>query len=409
MINLTDRGVKSLKTFKREESFYDQKTPGFGVRAYLSGRKSYFLLYTNHLGRQRWYTIGDVAVISLADARKEAIKVKAQVAAGIDPAEKKTAQKKTDTVGELAERFLLHCREHNRTRTVTEYERQLRREILPGWALYKVDAIKPADVISLVDSIKSRGAGILANRVQSLISSLFAFAKDRRLIEVNPAQGLRKPTKAHSRDRVLSDDEIKALFDSFESCHRPALSLCIKLILLTGVRPGEAEGATWAEIDLEKKLWTIPAERTKGGKRPHVVPLLSKLDSLLLEARHRAVSVHGENVRHVFPRMTTDTPQAVTKAFRKLIGAPAGFTFTPHDLRRTVATRLQQLGEMHETIEMILGHAVPGVAGIYHRGDRARQVETALGRWHRQIEQIITGDTAQLLHFPLPRVANAKQ
>lgn len=395
MINLTDRYIKSLKAENKAVDVYDSKLRGFGLRARPSGKKTYFLLYTNHLGKQRRITISDATLMTLSDARSEGLRLKALAKSGEDPAEKRSAFRKAETLSELAETFLIHSKEHNRLRTYKEYERQLRKTILPVWGSTKVIAITRADVIAMLDNIRQRGAGVYANRIQALISRIFNYAKnDLEIIERNPAQGISKKYKEKSKSRVLNDEEIKKLNEVLINHSNQIASLCIRLILLTGVRPGEAEKAVWSEIDFDKKIWTIPAERMKG-KRTHTIPLTTNILFIFESAKSLAVKLHGEDVRHVFPRLSKDTPYEITKTFKKTIASPSGFTFSPHDLRRTVSTRLQELEISHEVIEMILAHRLPGISEVYQKGIRSQQVKNALVIWHVELSRLIEGKVEQ--------------
>lgn len=389
---LTDKLIKSLKPYAKERKVFDTTVRGLCVRVYPSGRKAFAFFFTNHLRKQRQVSIGDTSTVSLSDARDRARVFAAQVAQDLDPAERKSAARKAETIAELAERFLAHVKEHRKERTHKEYARQLRADVLPIWGSYKVQAIKPADVIALVESIKTRGARIAANRILALLSTMFAYAKDLRLIEHNPALGLRRPTKEVSRKRVLSDEEIRFVWKLLETEAYRSKALALKLVMLSGVRPGEAASAMWQDLDFDKSLWMIPGTLTKN-KEDHPVPLISPIRDVFTEARAVASGLHGEDCRIVFPRIGKDariSESTLSRYFHDYI--PEDFEpFTPHDLRRTVQTRLQNLGAPHEVLEKIAGHKLAGVAATYQRGDRLSDISKWLQRWHRELERIVEG------------------
>lgn len=397
MQRLTDRTIQAVKPTARETKVFDTLVRGLALRVYPSGTKAYAFFYTNHLGKQRQISLGGIASVSLADARQRARQYAAEVGSGIDPAERKSEYRRAETIGQLAEKFIAHARIHAQPRTVREYEQQLKRDILPNWADIKIQAIRTADVIALIDGIHSRGAPILANRTQALVSRLFSFAKERRLVEHNPVAGLPKPAKETSKIRVLSDEEVRWLWEVTDCHPNRSLSLSLRLILLTGLRPGEVAGAMKCDLDFVANHWLIPGERTKN-RDAHFVPLLSEIRDVLRHGLEEASNIHGDSCKYVFPATKKDTPQNLSKLLKTNFkqNPPDGFMpFTCHDLRRTTLTRLQNLGEPHEVIELIAGHKLPGISSVYQRGDRRTQIESALAKWHRELRRIVYGQDSR--------------
>jgi integrase len=201
----------------------------------------------------------------------------------------------------------------------------------------------PADfggLIRLHDEVTARGAAVEANRQIDLIRGIYSWAIGRRLISINPAARL-PSNPERSRERVLSPDEIHAFWHSLEriSIHAPT-RMAIKLLLLTGQRAGEITGARTDEVDLGRAAWTIPRSRTKNG-RTHMVPLSGSAAALFAEALKTARD------GFVFPSPKEGqamTRRALSRAIsRNRIEIGVG-AFTPHDLRRTVASLMAAAG-----------------------------------------------------------------
>jgi integrase len=315
-----------------------------------------------HQGRQRWYTIGTYPPLSLAEARKIAKRKLADVQKGGDPAteaiEERKALEGRDTFAWLAGLYLeKHARPFKRASSVREDERNISRELLPLWGSRKATDISRADVITLIEDVAERPAKVQANRVLALISKIFNFGIQRDLVQNNPAHKVAKPGSEHERERTLKPEELRAVWNALAAEPRH-FEIMFKLSLLTGQRPGEVRGMTWPEIDLKGGWWTIPRERTKN-KMTHQVPLTDEVRVLLESMRaHNPASdsylwVAGVTLPLSSPR----------KALRR-ITERCGASFTVHDLRRTVATGLGELGCNRTVIAKVLNHSERGVTRI---------------------------------------------
>jgi len=227
----------------------------------------------------------------------------------------------------------------------------------------------------------------MANRVKALASTIFNFAAKKALVPetfANPCTNVEQPTKEQSRDRVLSDDEIKALWKDLESRAEPTASI-YRLVLLTGQRPGEVKAMRWCDIDNEH-IWTIPATETKNH-REHKVPLSSVVVADI--ERLRSLTGDGE---FVFAAPSGGHIKWLQKMSQR-IQKNTGFNFRPHDLRRTCATNLSKLGVDNDTIAMILNHSLPRLhmTLVYNRWKRLPEMSLALERWGERLEQMVTG------------------
>ena len=232
----------------------------------------------------------------------------------------------------------------------------------------------------------------MANRVKALTSTMFNFASKKALVPetfVNPCTNVEQPTREKSRERVLSDEEIQALWKDLDNRSEPAASV-YRMILLTGQRPGEIKAMRWSAID-EEGIWTIPESETKN-KREHKVPLSSHARSVLKELE----SLTGES-EYVFQ----GHPKSLQKMTQR-IHKSTGVHFRPHDLRRTCATNLSKLGIDEITIARILNHSLPSLhmTAIYNRWENLPEMKRALERWGVKLNRIVTGmDPAKIVPF----------
>ncbi len=396
-VRLTDRLLRNLKTEKKQEDFWDEIFPGtFGVRVTDRGSKTFILRY-RFGGRRRRLTLGRYQVLSLATARRMALDLLGEANEGEDPAEKRRQEKNAGTFEELAQLYLeMHARPHKKPASIKEDTRILNTYLLPAWGRRKFQSITRSDVIHLLDEIKlKRNAPVMANRVKALASTIFNFASRKALVPetfANPTSNVEQPTKEKSRDRVLSDDEIKALWKDLENRAEPTASI-YRLVPLTGQRPGEVKAMRWCDIDNEN-IWTIPATETKNH-REHKVPLSSNIVAVLDE-RLRPLTGDGEFVFSAPSGGHIKWLQTMSQR----IQIKVGFKFRPHDLRRTCATNLSKLGVDDVTIATILNHSWPlrHMTAVYNRWERLPEMRQALERWGTRLERIVTGrETAKVV------------
>jgi integrase len=289
-------------------------------------------------------------------------------------------------------------------------ERNLRLHILPKWKNRRFDEIARADIIELVEGIIAEQKPTLANRVQALISSIFSFAMDADLVKGNPCARLRRRGVETVRRRVLSDEEIRLFWHSI--IQKPVslrVGLALRLILLTGVRPGEAAGMVTRELqDIDEEdvaKWIIPAERSKNG-RAHLVPLSDLARRAVGSALESIVQTGVEpkiDIEHVFPSPSVKTSPMLAVAMARFasianVGERNSWTKdppTPHDLRRTVATRLAEMGFPKEDRDAILNHTPQDVGKKhYDLYDRQREKRLALNAWSEAVLEILANPQA---------------
>jgi len=371
----------------------DTVVPGLALRVTAGGKKSFALLY-RYQGQRRRLTIGRYPAIGLADARAKARAALETLEAGDDPGAQPEpaeaeAQPRRDTVAAVADEYLeRHCKRN--LRSWAEPERILRLYIKPELGEREVRELTRREVRDLVDGVVDSGKAVQGNRVLAVLHAMLNWALEREIIEVNPAAGVKKPTREKPRERVLNDDELVRVWRAADALGYPA-GPCIKTLILTGVRRDEARLMQWSEVDLAKGQWTIPGERAKNGA-PCVVPLAEAMLDLL-DALPRFVG--GD---YVFTAGDGSTPYANLIKPKRRIERDSGVTgWRLHDLRRTAASGMGDLGIPGETIARVLNHSEGSIAGITARYNRADQTEAkrrALEAWAQHVTELVSGPSA---------------
>lgn len=375
-LQITDRGLKSLRTTRQRETFWDAILPGFGVRASSSGGRVFVLRYRVN-GSRPQVTLGAYPALSLADARAKARELLERVGKGESPAG-------DQSFNELAD---LYLERHAKTRKRSWYEdeRQIKKDLRPSWGSRKARDIRRADVHELLDRVVDRGSPIQANRTRALISKIFNFAISRGIVENNPATHVPAPAKPRSRQRVLSESEIRELWATFDGLGRH-VAASLRLRLLTAQRGIEVMAMRWE--DLEGEWWTIPPEVAKNGLA-HRVPLSPAALAIL-------ASVGSDRPARgwVFPSVRSGHLRWVQKAVSQVREATS-FDWTPHDLRRTAATYMTSMGFPRLVIAKILNHADTGVTAVYDRSSYDIEKRQALAAWGARVESIVRGEEKQ--------------
>ncbi len=381
--HFTTRSVQSWKLpASGQVDYWDEKTPGFGLRVSAGGRKTWMVMY--RLGRRKVrLTLGTFPELPLAEARQEAGKAVSRVQKGGDPAAEKRAERDADSFGQLAEAYLEKYAKVRKKSWRTDDE-VLKRDVLPRWRDRRAKDISRRDVRDLLNKIIDRGAPIMANRTFEILRRLFNWAIAEDYLTNSPCVGVSKPSKEGRRDRVLNDDEIRAAWKAIEA-ETPLVAGIFKLRLITAQRGGEVMSMAWSDVDEGGGWWTIPAERSKNGLS-HRVPL-SELACTVLQDMKRL----GNGSPWVFPsqRRGRHLEQLVQAAHR--IRNRSGIDFVPHDLRRTAASCMTGMGISRLTVSKILNHVERGVTAVYDRHSYDAEKRQALEAWARRLDEIVAG------------------
>lgn len=367
-----------------QADYFDDHVVGLMLRVFSSGKKGWYLRY-NATGCKRFYKLGrgSTETLSCAKARDEAKEILGQVANGRDPAAERLKQRGAPTFGDLAKLYIdKHAK--LKKRTWKEDQKMLDHDLLPAWKNLRATEITRPEIASVLDTVADR-APVRANRVRALVSKILNFGIGRGILETNPCHAVARPGQEHRRDRVLSGDEIKAVWTALDNQHANIQAI-LKLALLTSQRRGEVLGMKWAEIDLTSKWWTIPAERSKN-KMAHRVPLAPQALAIL-----QAINNQEHDEVFVFPGwkagMSIENLQKPMRGIRK--DSKVDFRF--HDLRRTAATNIASMGAGRDVVGIILNHAEPSVTSVYDRHGYDAEKRTALAKWDRRLGQIIRSE-----------------
>jgi integrase len=390
---LTHRFVEAVRPRATRIEIPDGGCSGLYLIVQPSGTRSWAVRF-RHNGVNGKKTLGRAGDggLSLAAARAAAAahRHRLETHPGVTPVTAVTP--KTDGGGDNIERavaafFELHVRRKNRASTARHTESIFNGIVLPAWRGRTVGSIRRRDVIELVESVAARGRGCRANRTLTALSKLFNWLVARDALASSPVTGVERPHKEEARTRILSDDELRALW--LACGHDGALGQAIQMLILTGTRRNEVGHMRWLEIDEDRRLWTLPAGRTKNA-REHAIPL-SLQAWALIEARPRFAGCP-----FVF---SADGNGAVNNwdKVKHRISARAGIAadrWRLHDLRRTTASGMQKLGIPVPVIERALNHVsgtFRGIVGVYQQHDYADEIRVALQRWADRVEEIVGG------------------
>jgi integrase len=389
-MGLTDLQVS--KTKPRDTRFELVDGNGLSLRITPNGLKVWQFRYRFN-GIRRRMDLGHYPAISLAEARTRHGEAMQDLEHSIDPGRQALTEKHKlkaipnfkDMILELWEAELRH------KRSGIETKRLLEKDIVPHWGNRKVSEIKRRDIVLLLDGIAKRGP-IIRNRVHSALTRLFNFSAERGVIEDSPCTRIRKLPET-SKTRVLMDEEIKALWKALDLRNDKidlfiTSKLCLKLILLTGQRPGEICGMTWNELDLKNDVWTIPAARMKNNLE-HKLPLTASVKKIIQQAKR----IFGGDTPWVFPSPNKKAPlvqHSLSRAIsRHHVEMGIEEEFTPHDIRRTMRTRLAGLNVPEFIAERVLGHKLEGMLAVYNQYDYLPEKRKALEAWEAKLKAIL--------------------
>lgn len=414
-MKFTDKYIFNLKP--KDKMYQQREGDGFGIRVLTSGHKVWTFTYT-YDGKRRQMNLGSYPDKKLADARTDysaAYSILHDKNNPRDPQEQRDQQH--DAGRKLREERRLaptveiliteYIEKHAKPtkRSWYEDERILNKDALVAWRSIKVADIKKRDVVLLLESIIERGSPGSANNNFKIIRKMFRFAVQRDIIAHSPCDGVVMPAPLNRGDRVLNETEIKTLWHSLDTCHASLeVRAAIRLILVTAQRPGEVIGMHTSEID--GHWWTIPAERSKN-KKAHRVFLTGTALELIGDTEGRGFIFPCSSIKKKQPMGRLSMSQVVSRniAVPVLINGKQVFDekgkpvtenklgvsgFTPHDLRRTAATTMSQIGFMDEIIDAVLNHTKQGIIRTYNLNRYDKEKQQALEAWERKLNSIIT-------------------
>jgi integrase len=351
---------------------WDTYVTGFGARRQTNG-VFYYVRY-RHNGSQIVRSIGRHGPFTPDTARARAKQLLGTVAGGIDP----FASETSDTFAATIDIYLERKRAVLKAGSFSEVERYLRQyaQSLHHLPLAKIDRRSVALVLGQIE--QSRGP-VARNRARSALSAMFGWAIQEGLVDLNPVAGTGKVDEGGSRERVLTPEELKALWRGLGD---DAFSNIVRLLLLTGCRRNEIGHLSWPEVDLPRKQITLPPERVKNG-REFTLPLSRQALAIIERQPRRNSSPFLFSDKQGFK----DWDAAKQRLDQRVSIAP----WTLHDLRRTAATQLGELGVMPSVIELALNHVSgsrAGIAGVYNRSKQTDAVREGLQRLADHLDTI---------------------
>ena len=378
---------------KADKIYFDTDLRGFGLRLRAGSDRKVWVCRYEYGGVQRKLTFGDTTVVAPDEAREKAKREMAKVVLGDDPQAKKTEDKARAriTLRYVANQYLQRKQGRLSPKSLKEAERYLLKSFRKLHAL-PVHTITRRDVAVVLSDLAIK-APIAAGRGRAHLSALFTWAAGEGLLDGdNPVAGTNNPGPVVARDRVLSDSELAGVWNS---CSDNEGGRIVKLLILTGARRDEVGGMCWGELDRSNGTWTIPAGRTKN-RREHTLTLPGLAWSIIDATPRRqfndrlfGIGARGFNNFHK------------TKAVLDNRCPIAPWRF--HDVRRTVATRMADIGIQPHIIEQVLNHQSghkAGVAGVYNRSAYTREVKNALAIWADHVASIVSGEEKKILQFP---------
>lgn len=409
-VTLTDRFVAHARPGPAGRGeYFDAGTTGLALRVSEGGKKTWSLVFTAPKdGKRARLTLGTYPAVPLSRARSLALEAKAFLNDGVDPREALAAKHAgAVTVGMLADAYLVkHVRPN--LRSAANFEQRLTKNVKPIIGSLTLAELHPRDINRVLNPIIRRSKPTEANCVFENMRAMFRWAVRRGDLDRNPMDGMIKPgAEGGARERVLSDDEIRHLWNALPQALVRTIDgqRILKLCLITGQRVGEVAGMRVTELDLTRALWAIPGSRTKNAT-PHSVPL----SDVALDIIEEALKDAGKDTTWVFPSGGASIdPHAIGTAVRRALAPTERFPkgrlgmarWTPHDLRRTALTGLAQLGVAPIVIGSVANHLSVTKASVtfahYVQHDYGGEKRAALDLWAERLEAIISGAPAKVL------------
>lgn len=386
---------------------WDTKLSGFGIRVTSKGVISYVVQYRMG-GRNtptELFTLGQHGnPLTTDEARRAAAELLAKVRLGKSPKlekqarlQKEAKQRHLDKHLEFAsftERFIEDYARAKKLKSADDIAAVFRRDLVPSFAGTSIANLTRGEISLAIRRIGQRSPSA-ANKAYRMLNVMLNWAVEIEAIDTNPMSKLKLPFPEQSRERVLSDSELWLVWKASFELGYP-FGHITRMLILCGQRLREVAGMRWQELDLESKTWTIPSDRSKN-KRRHVVPLSEAALTLISEIQAFAAF----ESEYVFTTTGHSPPSGFSKAKARLdievaklcssapAQAPKAWTF--HDLRRTFATRCQQLGMPTQIIEALINHVGSrgGIVRVYQTHDYADEKRAAMTQWAKQLLCIV--------------------
>lgn len=372
---LSNAQIRALKP--KEKTFLVRDSPGLYLQIVPQGGR-YFIFRYWEAGKERRLSLGPYPALTLREAREKRNELHAARARGGSKISSLARREEDSVTLEAAAGEWLAVRMGGKAESYLRVIRmRLKKYLLPALGSRALEEITAGDLLKMCRKIESAGHVETAKRVLSIARQIFRYGVAAGHVEADPTAALTgalQPTPEAHFSSLSGREEIAALYRAICAYQYPVMRLALRFSILTFARPGEVRKAEWSEIDLKKKLWTIPAEKTKL-RREHLVPLARETEEVL-----RELSEWTEG-KYLFPsargggRPMSDG--GVGAALKSL-----GFPIVPHGFRSMASTVLNEAGLNSDAIERQLAH-VPAnrIRGIYNRAQYLRERRRMMEWW----------------------------
>ncbi len=410
---LTDKHLRVVKPGDTEQLFGDGG--GLWIRVLPHSKGGAINFYYRFLfnGKERRYNCGTYPATSLAKARENRNAARNLVRSGLDPVVKEEHERSARSATQAMEsmektitalfedwkRVYLCAHRKDGGRAV---EAAIRRDVLPVIGNMRAKDVHLPHIVQVIDRILARGARRTANVALSLMRQMFRHGMGRGIVTTDPTLALSKKQaggKETPSDRNLSPGEIQELAHKLqESDLHPRMQAAVWLLLATGARVGELHKARWTDINETQGLWVIPKENSKNGisHTIHLSQFATEQLNTLQKVSAGPYLLTGRNTENPLSDKT------ISRAIRDRIGADslknrkprtaslllAGGEWSPHDLRRTMASRMGDLGVEPHVIERCLNHVQQGIVGVYQRQEYMQERKAAFEQWGGQLIEL---------------------
>lgn len=374
-----DQWLKHLQPPKTDRlEFVDSICPGLYLRLGRSGTKTFSALIRVG-GRLQRQTIGRYPRWTIADARQQAMKLMRDADVGIDPRVEAQALAAAITFEDLVKAFVEQHLKQN-ARSWRNIESNLKNARLRHFFKRTAASITKKEIVAVLDKIVATGKPHGATNVLRNLRMMYNWAADRDMVPSNPCDRIRPPARTTERDRVLTDEEIVAIWKATYQLPWP-YGMMYRTFMLTGQRRNEVATMRWCHI--KGDVWTIPREVVKKD-RPHAVPLSSAMIQNL-----KGSPYFGPDA-YVFTTTGGDAPSSNFNKTKKEVDRLSGVTdWCIHDLRRTVRSKLAELRVPREVARKVLNHEDGKVDRIYNRHEYLDEKREALEEWAKHLMALV--------------------
>jgi integrase len=382
---LTELTVRKLAAGPADYLVWDTLQHGLALKVTPAGAKSWKCIYSRQ-GRARWLHIGDARSIGLADARRLTAEAMLEVARGKDPAAEKRAERGAGSFTDLATRYVEHYAK-KKNKSWRQADALVRAHLLPRWGKLQATSISRADVKAMMARIE---APVVANQTLAAASAIYSWAVREELAAANPCRGIdRNETK--SRERVLSDSEVPRFWSAFDDAGL-LQSSALKLILLTGQRPGEVSHMRREHV--EDGWWSLPGEPVPALGWPGTKNKQTHRVWLPAAAREIIAELGDETDGFVFASRRGGGAITKLSAAMQAVCAKLGVAdkVTPHDLRRTFSSKVTGLGFGRDAMNRVTNHREGGIASVYDRHQYADENRRIMETVSANIMSLATGE-----------------